>query len=153
MDKYDIRKPFVLPVGMYRLNSNDSINFQLNRLVNFNLGDLEEVRRIGAQIKDLKSWKTVLLQAADEEYEKGRLKSAMGFYRMAEFYMDYEDPDALMAWKKARKLFFQYYEDFFTGENPIVEKWNVPYEDYSMPVLKMKSGWRIQRSYRGAWWL
>lgn len=137
MDKYDISKPFVLPVGMHRLNPNESFNFQLNRLVNFDLGDLEEVRRVGAQIKDLKSWKTVLLQAADEEYEKGHLKSAMGFYRMAEFYMDYEDPDALMAWKKARKLFFQYYEDFFTGENPIVEKWDVPYEDYSMPVLKM----------------
>lgn len=137
MDKYDITKPFVLPVGMYKLNDDPGYSFQLNRLVNMDLGDLEEVRKIGRQIKDKKSWKSVLLTAADAEYEKGNLKSAMGFYRMAEFNMDFDDPDGLAAWEKARKLFFQYYEDFFAGEHPIVEKFDVPYEDYTLPTLKM----------------
>ena len=136
-EKYDITKPIELPVGMYHLNDNASINFQLNRLVNMDMGDLDEVRKVGSQIKDIKSWKTVLMRVADEEYAKGNLRSAMGFYRMAEFYMDWKDPDALKCWKKARELFFAYFEDFFSGEHPIVEKVEVPYETYTLPLLKM----------------
>ena len=52
MEKYDISKPFVLPVGMYKLNVNPSISFQLNRLVNFDLGDLDEIPKVGSQIKE-----------------------------------------------------------------------------------------------------
>lgn len=52
MEKYDISKPFVLPVGMYKLNVNPSISFQLNRLVNFDLGDLDEIRKVCSQIKE-----------------------------------------------------------------------------------------------------
>lgn len=52
MEKYDISKPFVLPVGMYKLNVNPSISFQLNRLVNFDLGDLDEIRKVDSQIKE-----------------------------------------------------------------------------------------------------
>ena len=93
--KYDRNEPFVLPVGMYNLNESPDYNFQLNRLVNMDLGDLEKVRIVGQQIKDVKSWKEVLIKAGDDEYAKGDLKSAMGFYRMAEFYMSWRDPDVL----------------------------------------------------------
>lgn len=58
---------------------------------------------------------------------------------MSEFYTDWEDPKGLAAWKKARELFFRYYADFFSGERPLVELVNVPYEDYSMPVLKFNA--------------
>lgn len=137
MQKYDIKEPFVLPVGMHHLHNNASYSFQLNRLVNMDLGDLEEARRIGSQIHDNASWKSVLLTAADREYAKGNLKSAMGFYRMAGFFMRYDDPDNNASWQKARELFFQYYEDFFTGEHPIVEQFEVPYEGYTLPTMKM----------------
>lgn len=135
MEKYDIKQPFVLPAGMHQFNDNADLNFQLNRLVNMDLGDIDKVREVGSKIHNTKEWNTVLLNAADEECNNGHIKSAMGFYRMAEFYMEYDDPDALKAWSKARKLFFKYYEDFFT--NRIVERFEVPYEDYTMPVLKM----------------
>ena len=55
---------------------------------------------------------------------------------MAEFYTDWEDPDGLAAWKKARELFHQYYADFFSADSPHVELINVPYEGYTMPTLK-----------------
>lgn len=103
MEKYDITKPFLLPVGMYKLNKNPGYSFQLNRLVNMDLGDLDEVRRIGDQITDKKSWKSVLLAVADTEYEKGNIRSAMGFYRMVAFFMDYDDPDNNACWQKARE--------------------------------------------------
>lgn len=48
---------------------------------------------------------------------------------MSEFYTDWEAPNGLAAWKKARELFFRYYADFFSGERPLVELVNVPYED------------------------
>ncbi len=115
----------VLPVGMYHLNDNPSLNFQLNRLVNMDMGDLDKVRKVGGKIKDVKSWKEVLMKSTDDEYSAGDRKSAMGFYRMAEFYMDWRDPDALKCWKKARKIFFEYFEDFFKAANqmPEIEKW------------------------------
>lgn len=135
--KYDITKPFVLPVGMHHFNDNPTISFQLNRLVNMDLGDADIVGKVGGQIKDRATWKSVLLASADSEYEKGNISSAIGFYRLAGFFAAYNDPEGLAAWKKARALFFEYYEDFFTGEHPIVEKLNVPYDDYTLPVLKM----------------
>lgn len=135
--KYDRNEPFVLPVGMYNLNESPDYNFQLNRLVNMDLGDLEKVRIVGQQIKDVKSWKEVLIKAGDDEYAKGDLKSAMGFYRMAEFYMSWRDPDALKYWSKAREIFFEYFEKFFVGEQPVVERVEVPYDTYTMPLLKM----------------
>ena len=55
--KYDRNEPFVLPVGMYNLNESPDYNFQLNRLVNMDLGDLEKVRIVGQQIKDVKAGK------------------------------------------------------------------------------------------------
>lgn len=135
--KYDRNEPFVLPVGMYNLNESPDYNFQLNRLVNMDLGDLEKVRIVGQQIKDVKSWKEVLIKAGDDEYAKGDLKSAMGFYRMAEFYMSWRDPDAFKYWSKAREIFFEYFEEFFVGEQPVVERVEVPYDTYTMPLLKM----------------
>ena len=135
--KYDRNEPFVLPVGMYNLNESPDYNFQLNRLVNMDLGDLEKVRIVGQQIKDVKSWKEVLIKAGDDEYAKVDLKSAMGFYRMAEFYMSWRDPDALKYWSKAREIFFEYFEEFFVGEQPVVERVEVPYDTYTMPLLKM----------------
>lgn len=135
--KYDRNEPFVLPVGMYNLNESPDYNFQLNRLVNMDLGDLEKVRIVGQQIKDVKSWKEVLIKAGDDEYAKGDLKSAMGFYRMAEFYMSWRDPDALKYWSKAREIFFEYFEEFFVGGQPVVERVEIPYDTYTMPLLKM----------------
>ncbi len=135
--KYDRNEPFVLPVGMYNLNESPDYNFQLNRLVNMDLGDLEKVRIVGQQIKDVKSWKEVLIKAGDDEYAKGDLKSAMGFYRMAEFYMSWRDPDVLKYWSKAREIFFEYFEEFFVGEQPVVERAEIPYDTYTMPLLKM----------------
>lgn len=107
---------------MYHLNDNPSLNFQLNRLVNMDMGDLDKVRTVGARIKDIKSWISVLTQAAEEEEAAGNIKSAMGFYRMAEFYMDWKDPESLRCWRKARELFFAYFEDFLQANIPSWKK-------------------------------
>lgn len=139
MEKYDITKPVKIPVGMHKLNDDPGISFQLNRLVNMDGCDLSVAREVGASIKTAADFYGSLKARADTELEKGRIKNAAALYRMSEFYADWEDPDGLAAWKKARELFFQYYADFFSGERPLVELVSVPYEGYSMPTLKFNA--------------
>ena len=136
--KFDITKPMPFKVGLYELNGNENYNFQLNRLVNMDGADLELVRKAAERIHDHRSWKRVLLGTAVKLDKAGDIKNAAAFYRMSEFYMEWDDPHALRAWKRARKLFFKYYRDYFTGTDPVVEYTEIPYDGYKMPCLKMK---------------
>lgn len=139
MEKYDITKPIKIPVGMHKLNSDPSISFQLNRLVNMDGCDLAVAKEIGNTIKSAGDFYTVLKKRGDFELENGHIKNAAALYRMSEFFTDWENPNGLAAWKKARELFFEYYADFFDGEHPLVELVNVPYENYTMPALKFNA--------------
>lgn len=139
MEKYDITKPVKISVGMHKLNDDPGISFQLNRLVSMDGCDLSVAREVGSSIKTAADFYGALKARADTELENGRIKNAAALYRMSEFYADWEDPDGLAAWKKARELFFQYYADFFSGERPLVELVSVPYEGYSMPTLKFNA--------------
>lgn len=109
MEKYDISKPIKLPVGMHELNDDPGISFQLNRLVNMDGCDLSVAQEIGPGIKTAADFYGVLKGRADTELEQGHIKNAAALYRMSEFYTDWEDPDGLAAWKKARELFFRYF--------------------------------------------
>ncbi len=139
MKKYDITKPVKISVGMHKLNDDPGISFQLNRLVSMDGCDLSVAREVGSSIKTAADFYGALKARADTELENGCIKNAAALYRMSEFYADWEDPDGLAAWKKARELFFQYYADFFSGERPLVELVSVPYEGYSMPTLKFNA--------------
>lgn len=139
MEKYDITKPIKIPVGMHKLNDDPSISFQLNRLVNMDGCDLAVAQEIGPTIKTAADFYDVLKKRADLELENGHIKNAAALYRISEFFTDWEDPNGLAAWKKARELFFQYYADFFSGEKPLVELVNVPYESYALPTLKFNA--------------
>ena len=139
MEKYDITKPIKIPVGMHKLNNDPSISFQLNRLVNMDGCDLAAAKEIGNTIRSAADFYTVLKKRGDFELENGHKKNAAALYRMSEFFTDWEDPNGLAAWKKARELFFEYYADFFDGEHPLVELVNVPYEIYTMPTLKFNA--------------
>lgn len=139
MEKYDITKPIKIPVGMHKLNDDPSISFQLNRLVNMDGCDLAVAQEIGPTIKSAADFYDVLKNRADLELENGHIKNAAALYRMSEFFTDWEDPNGLAAWKKARELFFEYYADFSSGEKPLVELVNVPYESYALPTLKFNA--------------
>lgn len=139
MEKYDITKPIKIPVGMHKLNDDPSISFQLNRLVNMDGCDLAIAQEIGPTIKTAADFYDVLKKRADLELENEHIKNAAALYRMSEFFTDWEDPNGLAAWKKARELFFQYYADFFSVEKPLVELVNVPYESCALPTLKFNA--------------
>lgn len=139
MEKYDITTKIQIPVGMYTLNKNPDISFQLNRLVNMDGCDLDVAQRIGPTIRSTAEFYDVLSREADAQRSAGHIKNAAALYRMAEFFTEWDDARGLAAWQTARELFFAYYEDFFKGEHPAVELLRVPYEGYTLPTLRFNA--------------
>ena len=128
MDKYDVNQPVQLKKGVYKLNAERNFDYQLNRVINWDGGRIEDIRPVAGKIKTSSDWKRELIALGDKAMEEGRTQNAIAYYRMSEFFMYDGDPD-----KKA--LFYQYYADYFEGENPRIEKLEVPYETVKLPVM------------------
>ncbi|MDO5717722.1 MAG: alpha/beta fold hydrolase [Tissierellia bacterium] len=123
--------------GLYDLNPNENFNFQLNRLINWDGGDLEEVRSISREIKTIPDWSDKLIQIGDIALKDGRTDNAIAYYRMSEFFMNADDPRKLEYYKIARKLFYDYYKVYFDSGK--VKRYDVKYEDASMPVMHVSA--------------
>ena len=48
------------------------------------------------------------------------------------------DPDKRKYYELATKLFYEYYADYFEGEHPRIERYEVPYENGRLPVMHVK---------------
>ncbi len=105
MKKYDISTPVALKKGMYNLNGEANFNYQLNRVINWDGGRLEDIEKIGGKIKDSADWKRELIALGDEAMAGDRVENAIAYYRMSEFFMYDGDPDKKNITKKPR-LFF-----------------------------------------------
>ena len=138
-ETYDGSKPVAFPRGMYQLNDEPHINYQLNRIINWDGGDLEELRSVGADIKNFEDWKRVLSVLGDRAYREGRTKNAVGYYLMRDFYTSYADSDKLGNYHQAQKVFYEYYRELFEpsdGSSPVVERFEVPYEgQVTLPIF------------------
>lgn len=138
MDKYDINQDIVFKCAVYALNSEKNFDFQLNRLINWDGGRLEDVERIAGKIKNSADWKRELIQLGDEAMQDERTENAIGYYRMSEFFMYDGDPDKKKYYTLATKLFYEYYRDFFSGDEPMIARYEVPFEDVKLPVWHLK---------------
>ena len=65
MKKYDISQPVVLKKGVYRLNSERNFDYQLNRVINWDGGRLEDVEPIASGIHTSADWKRELIALGD----------------------------------------------------------------------------------------
>ncbi len=137
--KYDITLPIRFKTGIYNLNRQPNLNYELCRMVNWSNGDLAEVSRVSHSIRNFSDWKRVLLSLGDSAIKEDRIENAIAYYRMAEFYMDWQDPDALKYYKYAKELFYEYFSGFFEGIKPIVERFEIPYENTSLPIMKAEA--------------
>ncbi|MBQ9302844.1 alpha/beta hydrolase [Butyrivibrio sp.] len=135
MEKYDITRPVILKKGVYKLNDEANFNYQLNRVINWDGGRLEDVEKVSGKIHNSDDWKRELISIGDEAMKEGRTDNAIAYYRMSEFFMYDGDPDKRKYYEKATKLFYEYYADFFEGENPRIERYDVPYENMKLPVM------------------
>ena len=131
MQKYDISQDFTLPKGVYKLNSEQNFDYQLNRVINWDGGRLEDVRKIADKIHTCADWKKYLIQLGNEAVQEERIQNAIAYYRMSEFFMTDGDPDKLKYYRLATKLFYAYYQDYFKvtdisgGTYPFIEKLTV----------------------------
>ncbi len=135
MEKYDITRPVILKKGVYKLNDEANFNYQLNRVINWDGGRLEDVEKVSGKIHNSDDWKRELILLGDEAMKEGRTDNAIAYYRMSEFFMYDGDPDKRKYYEKATKLFYEYYAVFFEGENPRIERYDVPYEKVKLPVM------------------
>ena len=135
MQKYDVTKPVILKKGVYKLNDEANFNYQLNRVINWDGGRLEDVQKVAGKIHNSDDWKKELILIGDEAMKEGRTDNAIAYYRMSEFFMYDGDPDKRKYYEKATKLFYEYYADFFEGDHPRIERYDVPYENVRLPVM------------------
>ncbi|MBQ3797879.1 MAG: alpha/beta hydrolase, partial [Butyrivibrio sp.] len=120
---------------VYKLNDEANFNYQLNRVINWDGGRLEDVQKVSGKIHNSDDWKRELILLGDEAMKEGRTDNAIAYYRMSEFFMYDGDPDKRKYYEKATKLFYEYYAVFFEGENPRIERYDVPYENVKLPVM------------------
>jgi len=135
VEKYDVNQPVQLKKGVYKLNAERNFDYQLNRVINWDGGRIEDIRPVAGKIKTSSDWKRELIALGDKAMEEGRTQNAIAYYRMSEFFMYDGDPDKKAYYEKATQLFYQYYADYFEGENPRIEKLEVPYETVKLPVM------------------
>lgn len=138
MEKYDISLPIHLKKGVYKLNKEKNFNYQLNRIINWDGGRLEDIEKISNLIENSSDWKRELIKLGDTALAEGRIDNSIAYYRMSEFFMYDGDPDKIKYYKLATEMFYEYYSDYFEGENPIIERLEAPYEDIKLPIMHVK---------------
>lgn len=77
MQKYDISQPIHLKKGIYELNRAPNFNYQLNRVINWDGGRLEDVAPIAAKIKTSSDWKRELIALGDQAILENRTANAI----------------------------------------------------------------------------
>ena len=135
MKKYNVLQPLVLKKGVYDLNKERNFNYQLNRVINWDGGSLSDVEKVAGKINCSADWKRELIALGDTAYNEERIDHAIAYYRMSEFFMYDGDPDKRKYYEKATTLFYEYYADYFEGENKRIERLEVPYENVKLPVM------------------
>lgn len=119
--------------GTYALNSDPNYNFQLNRVIQWDGGRLEDIRPAAARIQTSADWKRELIALGDQALAENRMENAIAYYRMSEFFMYDGDSDKLAYYQKATGLFYDYYAEYF--DSGLVERLAAPYEDVQLPIL------------------
>ena len=123
--------------GTYAFHPDANFNFQLNRVVMWNGGDAEEIRRAAVKIHDSESWTACLTELAAGAMRDGRMEQAVGYLRMSEFFMYDDNPEKVKTYRRAAALFDKVYARYF--EDGTAQKIQVPYGTGFLPVIYVKA--------------
>lgn len=121
--------------GMYQLNPDPNFNFQLNRVILWDGGNLNDVMQAAKRITDSTSWKQEMIYLGDHALSKNRIPQAIAYYQMSEFFDG--NPGNKEYYIKATGLFYEYYHSYFDERR--VQKIQVPYEDVMLPIMVAKT--------------
>lgn len=119
------------PTEYFALHVDESLNYALNRWLPY--WQASEVRDIAQRISGYEEWKPQMLAAAQKAEQEGRAENAAYFYRAAEFFMSWSDPDRHGAYTAFLKLFNQSISDISH------ERHDVPYKDGFLPAITLKA--------------
>lgn len=113
-----------LHVGYYDLHKDRSINFQLNRWIQYlGVSALADMRGIAPKLKDYSCYRREFLELAERALADGRKLHAGYYFRSAEFFMSPEDPDKRPTRRKFLELLGEYYG--LKGD----DRYDIPYSD------------------------
>ena len=121
--------------GMYHLNPDPNFNFQLNRVILWDGGNLNDVMQAAKRITDSTSWKQEMIYLGDNALSQNRIPQAIAYYQMSEFFDG--NPGNKEYYIKATGLFYEYYHSYFDERR--VQKIQVPYEDVMLPIMVAKT--------------
>lgn len=121
--------------GMYHLNPDPNFNFQLNRVILWDGGNLNDVMQAAKRITDSTSWKQEMIYFGDNALSQNRIPQAIAYYQMSEFFDG--NPGNKEYYIKATGLFYEYYHSYFDERR--VQKIQVPYEDVMLPIMVAKT--------------
>lgn len=76
MDKYDISQPVRLKKGVYKLNAERNFDYQLNRVINWDGGRLEDIQTIANRIRTSEDWKRELIALGDRTMQENCIEQA-----------------------------------------------------------------------------
>ena len=138
MEKYNVAQPIKFTFGMYQVNPEPNFNYQLNRVVHWNGGTVEDIKEAGKKIKSSEDWKRELIALGDNAMKSGRTAPAIAYYRMSEFFMVDGDTDKKKYYNLATDMFYEYYADYFEGDNARIKRLKVSYEGIQLPVWHLK---------------
>ena len=126
-----------LPVGTYHLSENPLFDFQLNRVIQWNHGNLDEIRSRSREIVDFSTWERVLKELSEQAEQREDWAAAAGYLRMAEFFMAPDTTESRAVYDRARELFYTHFAHLFTGAGGPIQRDEIAYEGGSLPC------WRI----------
>lgn len=132
-----MNRDFTFKRGTYQIVPDANFNFQLNRVIMWDGGDADEVRQAGRSITDSKSWVQTMISLAKRAEKEGRTENAIGYWRMAEFFVYDGDERKLKLYRKASELFCRHYAPYF--ESGRVKRFQVPFETGYLPVIAAKA--------------
>jgi esterase/lipase len=125
--------------GIYKLNENPMFDYQLNRLIMWNGGEYEAVKEVASKITDFNSWFSVLHELSKKALSDRRVKPAIGYLRMAEFFMNPNRPETKEIYNEAKKMFYKYYSELFDEKSGKIARLHVPYENTYLPSWFIKA--------------
>lgn len=120
-----MHEQFLFHVGyLDRLHPEPSINFQMNRWINYLGADaLEDMQSIAPNLTDFSSYRREFLALAKKALSQNRRLNAAYYFRSAEFFMEEGDADKILARNRFIELIL---EEYKIQKN---ECYKIPYQD------------------------
>jgi len=119
------------PIGYHKFHKKQFFNFQLNRWLAIGQARYEDMLEAGRNIQKYADWKPEMIRIAEKAVRENRLMNAAIYYRSAEFYTHYLDPDKELLYDKFRDLF----NDAFADDH--IQRFEIPYEGSYLSAIKV----------------